>query len=168
MAETRGAGRPPRFRSAKKMQEKIDAYFESCKGEPLIDEATGKAVTDKNGVPVIVGARPPTVTGLALALGFATRASLLDYQAKPQFEELILRAKSRIEQYTEERLFDRDGAAGARFSLQNNFRGWKTGAEVSLTAGDGGDIMAEIDAKMQRIEAEKARETAREKAEGQA
>ena len=140
-------GRPPKYRSAKALEKKIDQYFESCKGHPLIDEMTGKPVIYK-GFPVYEDQRPPTVTGLALALGFATRASLMDYQGKPQFEEIILRAKSRIEQYTEERLFDRDGSAGARFSLQNNFKGWKKKAEVSLSAAEGEDIMAEIAARM--------------------
>ena len=30
-----------------------------------------------------------------------------------------------MEQYAEERLFDKDGANGAKFSLANNFSGWK-------------------------------------------
>ena len=29
-----------------------------------------------------------------------------------------------VEQYAEMRLFDRDGANGAKFSLANNFKGW--------------------------------------------
>ena len=36
----------------------------------------------------------------------------------------ITRAKSYIEEYTERRLFDRDGVQGAKFSLINNFKGW--------------------------------------------
>lgn len=36
----------------------------------------------------------------------------------------ITRAKTMIEAYTEERLFDRDGTNGAQFSLRNNFKGW--------------------------------------------
>ncbi|KAA5659602.1 hypothetical protein F3G60_33715, partial [Pseudomonas aeruginosa] len=67
---------------------------------------------------------PPTVTGLALALGFNSRQSLLNYQGKAEFMDTITRAKARVEQYTEERLFDRDGSNGAQFSLRNNFKGW--------------------------------------------
>ena len=33
-----------------------------------------------------------------------------------------------MEQYAEERLFDRDGVNGARFSLANNFKGWNGSA----------------------------------------
>ena len=36
----------------------------------------------------------------------------------------ITRAKSFVEKYAEERLFDRDGVQGAKFSLINNFKGW--------------------------------------------
>lgn len=36
----------------------------------------------------------------------------------------ITRAKTYIEEYSERRLFDRDGVNGAKFSLINNFKGW--------------------------------------------
>ncbi len=116
-------GPPPKFQSVEEMQEKIDAYFESCEGHILTD-SDGKTVFNKYGEPVIIGARPLTVTGLANALGFESRTSLFRYQGKKEFREVIVRAKSRIEQYTEERLFDKEGANGAKFSLQNNFRDW--------------------------------------------
>ena len=139
-------GRPPKYRSVKQLEAKIEEYFERCKGHPLIDEETGKPTIYK-GFPVYEDQRPPTVTGLALALGFATRMSLLAYQGKPQFEAAITKAKSRIEQYNEERLFDRDGSAGARFNLQNNFRGWKERTEVNLNAGDS-EVVDEIVERM--------------------
>ncbi len=115
------AGRPPRYKNAAEMQAKIDAYFTACEGTPLLDDA-GNQVLYK-GRPVIVGARPPTVTGLALALGFASRQALLNYQGRKQFNDTITRAKARCEAYTESRLYDRDGNSGAQFSLKCNF-GW--------------------------------------------
>lgn len=118
------AGRPPMYNTVEEMQEKIDAYFESCKGEQVYDKE-GNPLIDKYGVPIVFGQRPLTVTGLALALGFTTRLSLLNYQAKPEFMNTILRAKTYIEQYAEERLYDKDGANGAKFSLANNFEGWR-------------------------------------------
>ncbi len=33
--------------------------------------------------------------------------------------------KSRCEEYAERRLYDRDGVNGAKFSLANNFKGWR-------------------------------------------
>lgn len=118
-------GRKLKFKMPEEMQVKIDEYFDDCEGHTLADE-NGAVICDKNGIPIIVGAHPPTVTGLALALGFKTRQSLLDYQAKSkEFNDIITVAKSRVEAYAESRLFDRDGVNGAKFSLQNNFRGWR-------------------------------------------
>lgn len=131
MSENKKAGRPPKYRSVKAMQKKIDAYFESCKGTILTDE-DGKPVIYK-GNPVIIDVKPPTITGLALALGFNSRQSLLTYQGKEEFMDTITRAKAQVEQYTEERLFDKDGANGAKFSLANNFKGWKEKQQVDTT-----------------------------------
>lgn len=103
----------------------IEEYFKDCEGHVLTD-SSGKTVYDRNGEPVIVGAHPPTVTGLALALGFKTRQSLLNYQARSdKFNDIITVAKSRCEEYAERRLYDRDGVNGAKFSLTNNFKGWR-------------------------------------------
>lgn len=116
-------GRPPAYKTPEEMQEKIDAYFARCAGEMLRDD-DGQPIYDKWGQPVMINVRPPTVTGLALALGFTTRQALLNYQAKPRFVDTITRAKSRCEEYAESRLYDRDGSRGAMFSLTNNFKGW--------------------------------------------
>lgn len=116
-------GRPPKYKSKEEIEEKIEKYFKDCEGYALTDKA-GNPVFDKHENPIIVGQRPPTITGLALALGFTSRQALLDYQAKKEFLDTITRAKTRVEQYTEERLFDRDGTNGAQFSLRNNFKGW--------------------------------------------
>lgn len=122
--EKKRVGAPPMYKTVEEMQEKIDEYFEACKGEPLID-ADGNVMVDKYGEPILVGKRPLTVTGLALALGFNSRQALLNYQVKDEFNDTITRAKAIIEQYAEERLFDKDGVNGAKFSLANNFEGWK-------------------------------------------
>lgn len=116
-------GMHPRYKTPEEMQKAIDEYFESCEGEILTD-ADGNVILNKYGLPVRIGEKPPTVTGLALALGFTGRQALLNYQARPRFVDTVTRAKSRIEQYTEERLFDKDGVQGAKFSLTNNFKGW--------------------------------------------
>ena len=122
-------GRPPMYKSKEEIQKKIDAYFEHCKGELLYD-AEGNPMTDKNGNPIRVGCRPLTITGLALALGFNSRQALLNYQCKEEFHDPIMRAKSKVEQYAEERLFDKDGANGAKFSLANNFEGWREKQQI--------------------------------------
>lgn len=123
MEEKHAGGRPPVFTSVEEMQEKIDAYFKDCEGQPLTDDE-GRVLRDKYNNPIIVGVRPLTITGLALALGFNSRQSLLNYEEKDEFLDTIKKAKARVEQYAEERLFDKDGANGAKFSLSNNFKGW--------------------------------------------
>lgn len=120
-------GAPRKWKSVKAMQDAIDAYFKSCEGKPFVDDG-GFVVRDKYGVPIIIDAHPPTVTGLALSLGFTGRQALLDYQARPEFADTVTRAKSRCEEYAESRLYDKDGANGAKFSLGCNF-GWNSGEE---------------------------------------
>lgn len=122
MAVNKG-GRPPKYKNVEEIQFLIDEYFEDCKGKPLYD-AYGRPIFDKHGLPVMIDVHPPTVTGLAIALGFTSRQALLNYQAKDKFVDTITRAKSRIEMYNEERLFDKDGVNGAKFNLKNNFKGW--------------------------------------------
>lgn len=117
------AGRPPKYKNREEMQAKIDEYFNACEGRPLVVD--GRVMLDKKGEVILYNRRPPTMTGLALALGFTSRQALLNYEGKKEFIDTITRARARVEQYTEERLFDKDGANGAKFSLANNFEGWK-------------------------------------------
>ena len=126
------SGRPPYYRSKEEIQQKIDEYFRECEGTPLMDG--DKPALDKWGRPVIIGSKPPTITGLALALGFASRQALLNYQGREEFNDTITRAKTRVEQYAEERLFDKDGTSGAQFSLRNNFKGWNNEQEQNQDA----------------------------------
>lgn len=123
MEEKNKGGRPPIFTSVEEMQEKIDAYFEDCKGE-LAKDKEGNPITNKYGEAVIINAKPLTITGLALAIGFNSRQSLLNYEGKDEFLDTIKRAKAVVEEYAESRLFDKDGSNGAKFSLSNNFKGW--------------------------------------------
>lgn len=107
--------RKPKYQTPEAMEAVIERYFEDC------EEAM----------------KPPTITGLALALGFTGRQALLDYQGRAAFADTVTRAKSRVEEYAEQRLYDRDGQRGAEFSLKYNFRwtqGDKTdGAEDAAT-----------------------------------
>lgn len=122
-------GRPPMYKTKEEIQERIDAYFDECAGQILTDK-DGMPMFDKYGNVLKVGTRPPTITGLALALGFNSRQSLLNYQDKEEFVDTITRAKSRVECYVEERLFDKDGANGAKFNLANNFKGWSEKQQI--------------------------------------
>lgn len=144
VAKKNYGGRPPKFKTKEEMQEKIDAYFASCEGELLLDDAGNPVCAPKVGLVYIKPPKPPTVTGLALALGFASRQALLNYQGQKQFNDTITRAKSRIEEYAEARLFDRDGVNGAKFSLINNFRGWGEKPKEEQDYGSNMVALAEI------------------------
>ena len=137
-------GRPPMYTSPDQIKGLIDQYFDDCKGIPLTDKE-GDPVLNKWGQPVMIHSKPPTITGLALALGFNSRQALLNYQAKPEFNDTITQAKALVEEYAESRLFDKDGANGAKFSLANNFKGWseKNQTEISGPGGSGLKIVFE-------------------------
>lgn len=142
-------GSPPKYKKPEEMQIVIDRYFEECQGKPLLGD-DGDVILDKYGKPIMINEHPPTVTGLALALGFTSRQALLNYQAKPSFVDTVTRAKSRCEEYAESRLYDRDGANGAKFSLSNNFRGWreKGDSEILLTVTEDDPITKALKAEM--------------------
>ena len=110
------------YSEPEEMQKAVDAYFDDCAGKWLVDQ-NGRYAVDTNGRPIRVNMRPPTITGLALALGFSTRKSLLDYQRKPKFRDTVTIAKTRVEQYVEESLFNPDSLTGAKFCLLCCF-GW--------------------------------------------
>lgn len=69
-----------------------------------------------------LGDEPPTVAGLALALGM-TRETLNQYGRDEEYSDTIKKAKQRIEVHLERRLYD-GAPAGTIFNLKNNF-GWK-------------------------------------------
>lgn len=125
-------GKPRVWKSPEDMQQAIDAYFAACDGTPLLD-TDGNPMFDKLGRPVMAGQKPYTITGLALALNFTGRQALLDYQGRGEYADTVTRAKARCEQYAESRLFDRDGAMGAKFSLVNNYRNWHDRQEHDLS-----------------------------------
>lgn len=139
----RKVGRPLMYETAEEIQEKIDEYFEECKGELLTDD-DGNIARDKYGIPIYINQKPLTITGLALALGFNSRQALLNYQGRDEFNDTITRAKARIEQYAEERLFDKDGANGAKFSLANNFEGWKEKQSIEADVSNSVTINIEL------------------------
>lgn len=123
----------PAFKSAAELNHAIEKFFSSCEGDYLYG-TDGEPVIDKSGVPVIVNNHPPTVSALALALGFSSRLDLLNFDGKKSFMTCLERALLRIETFTEERLFDKGGYTGAKFCLINNFKGWNEKSDVDTTS----------------------------------
>lgn len=104
--EKHAGGRPPKYKTAEEMQEKIDKYFEQC---------------DKDNDPY-------TITGLAIALDI-DRKTLLNYSDKEEFFPTIKKAKLRVENYLEKRLVKNSNVTGIIFNLKNNYD-WKEKQEI--------------------------------------
>lgn len=103
-------GRPRLYETPEEMEPAIEAYFTEC------DE----------------GDRPYTVPGLARALGFADKQSLIDYAGRAEFSFTIKAAKARIEEQRAEALVTRQsGHVGLIFDLKNNF-GWKDQQDIDV------------------------------------
>ena len=128
------------------MQTAIDEYFEGLKGKVATDDE-GEVITDPKGNVIIFPDKPPTTAGLCRALGFNSRQTLLNYRKDGEYADIVDDAMLRIEEYTEARLFDRDGANGAKFSLANNFK-WRDKPTV-----DNSDIMDKLDRVIGDIDA---------------
>lgn len=122
-------GRPPKFGTVEELQEKINAYFESC------DNRTTKIMNSKGKMIEVPDPRPYTITGLALALD-TTRRTLLDYETiyGEEFSHTIKMAKQKIENFAEESLWQPKIATGVIFNLKNNY-GWVDKTEVE-TSGE--------------------------------
>lgn len=109
-------GRPPKFENIEDLENKIIEYFNTCIPN-----------TDENGEPTPCDT--PSVTGLALFLGFSNKSSLYDYRDKKVFSNSIKRALTCIEHHYEQGL-NYKGSAGAIFALKNF--GWKDRSEVTI------------------------------------
>jgi hypothetical protein len=91
--------RPRIYNDENELQEEIIKYFEQT--------------TENN--------ERPTVTGLALFLGFASKQSLYDYEKNDKFSYPIKRALTMIECELEKRL-ENQSVSGIIFALKN--MGW--------------------------------------------
>ena len=113
-------GRPAFFKSEEELEKRVIEYFESYvqrEGEEL-DPALG---------------HKPTVTGLALYLGFCDRNSLYDYRDKnDEFFRIVKKALTLVEmQY--EQLLESKASTGAIFALKN--MGWRDSKDIT-SAGE--------------------------------
>lgn len=102
------SGRPPKFETPEQLQKAIDNYFKS-----LTDE-------DK-----------PTITGLCIHTGFASRQSFYDMEKRDGFAYTIKKARLFIEHEYEQML--RSGnTVGAIFALKNF--GWVDRQTLDISA----------------------------------
>jgi hypothetical protein len=160
-----GPGKTPKYKDPSELTVLIDKYFESCWEEDWREEYIGESKQkqwvqkfDHEGKPIMKLKERPTVTGLALALGFTTRHSLINYQNKDDFAPIIEQAKLMVEHY-----YENGGAKGeihpatTIFALKNF--GWTDVIQIKgndtserLTPEE---IAAQIDVAKRRLTAEK-------------
>ena len=121
-------GRPRKYDTPEEMQKAIDLYFEKCLPELLKDDE-GKIIKDRNGFPAYK-LNPPTISGLALHLGFVSRQSMYDYESYDNdFSDTIKKARLRCENYVETAMLDGTGAPAACIFALKNY-GWSDRHEI--------------------------------------
>lgn len=109
----------PAFTDPDALEELIEDYFESRMATRTItvyEHGQKKVMTE----PYM---RPPTMAGLARHLGVVRatlwRAGTIGDEENP-FKPVIARALNRLAEWTEEALYSRETATGARFALEVN------------------------------------------------
>lgn len=112
------AGAPAKYKTPEEMQKAIDAYFAN---PPMKTVVSGGYEID---IPV------PTVTGLALHLGFESRQSFYDYEKREKFSYTVKRARLKIENEYEIQLRTSSAPTGAIFGLKN--MGWADKTELGF------------------------------------
>ncbi|MBS1531846.1 MAG: hypothetical protein JSU01_16180 [Bacteroidetes bacterium] len=100
------------FRSAKQLDELINAYFDSLKNNSEEENTESSA--------------PPTFAGLLLFTGFTGREEFDEYAAMPRYSRMLLRANLRISEIYEKKLHE--SSTGAVFALKN--MGWNERPEI--------------------------------------
>ena len=124
-----------KYRTPEALQRHIDGYFRSCLS-PLRDK-DGNIVYDNNGQKVMVQTKPYTVSGMASYLGITTN-TLRTYKTKalaglipPEYADVVIMARQKIEEYAECQLYNKDGNKGGEFVLRAAF-GWRTKGERNV------------------------------------
>jgi DNA-packaging protein gp3 len=123
-----------KFTSVRRLNTLITQYFNYIKGkkQAVPNAIAAKTKTTKQ----LIWARepePPTLSGLALYLGFDSRQQFETYEAKPRYGAPLRRARLRIESVYEKKLHFHS-SSGAVFALKN--LGWKDKAAEKVPETD--------------------------------
>lgn len=137
------AGRKPKYKTAKQLEQAVNAYFTRISYQEPAVVATPTGEVDDNGhvkyktmllyepgkeigmrgapVTVTKWLKPPSMAGLCLHLGIS-KETWSNYAGQEKFRAVVERTRARMEDYWTERL-DGKGANGARFALSSCY-GW--------------------------------------------
>lgn len=119
-------GRPPFYNTVEELEKRLEEYWEYIKGDMEHPDPKKRRWPEN-----------PTVTGLALYLGFTTRQALINYEGKPEFVDAIKQSKLRVEAAYEQALFGKN-AAGPIFALKNF--NWTDKQEIDQKTEHSGSI----------------------------
>ena len=100
-------GRPAKYETPAELDLAINEYLNECQSSSAA----------------------PTISGLALRLGFESRQSIYDYKERDDFSYIIKRAVLMIEDYWERKLSEGQ-SSGSIFWLKNH--GWTDKTESEL------------------------------------
>jgi len=101
-------GRPPKYKTALELQEKIQEYFDT--------------LSETNKI---------TITGLVLHCGFESRQAFYHLEQKDEFRYIIKRSRLKVENHYE-KLLQGNMVAGPVFALKN--MGWTDKQEIDHTS----------------------------------
>lgn len=107
-----GVGRPRIYNDVEELSRACEQYFTKC----------------------LETALRPTVTGLALWLGFADKTTLYEYRDRQEFSYSIKTSLTMIENALEQKL-ENNSVAGIIFALKN--MGWKDKQELDVRTPEG-------------------------------
>lgn len=124
-------GRPKHFENEQELQSKIEEYFIWLQGD--FENVEKRNEEDEPYLERVYSRYPedPTITGLALYLGFESRQSVYDYEKSGEFSYTVKRARLHIENSYEKDLRSKH-YTGAIFALKNF--GWSDKQEIDHTS----------------------------------
>ncbi len=136
-------GRKPNYKNPEELAQKIYEYYNYIEGEYIMKPGERHSKTKNPDGSVtettetyeykewVRNPETPSMTGMAIFLGFESRQSLYDYAKKSRFSYIIKRGLLEIEKVYESGLWQ-DKPIGAIFALKN--MGWSDKTETDITS----------------------------------
>lgn len=122
-------GRPPLYSDEKELELKMDEYFEACKPEYAKD-SDGVIITTQKGA-IVLNLNAPSLSGLALFLGYESRQSLYDNEKTEKFSYIIKRARTKVEEWVYQHSLDGSIPPAVGIFTLKQF-GWTDKQEIDI------------------------------------
>ena len=137
-------GKSKLYKTPEEFKAKAQEYFDLCEnGVPMLD-TDGNPVIGKVGIVYEVSPKPPNQAGMALYMGFSSKDGIRKYREYPEFKDVWAWCNLHIEAYNNERLYDREGVNGAKFTLTNNF-GYSEKQDINIGGQPDNKFKVEIE-----------------------